>query len=130
MEPMEFARGDGTTKGFWIPADAWTSGGRLFFAAKQIIDDDTTDAAALIQADWGDAAVTDETRNGVAYKRYACYFPPSATSGIESGGAESLELLGEFQFVPSGGGDPITFPPTDAKIPVTVWFDVKRKTTV
>ncbi|MGI9028162.1 MAG: hypothetical protein ACR2FM_04990 [Candidatus Saccharimonadales bacterium] len=126
---MEFARGDGTTKGFWIPATAWTAGGTLFFAAKALIDDDNTDALALISGNWSDADVTDETRGGVAYKRYGCYFPPSATSSIVSDGAESLELLGEFQFVPAGGA-PITFPPTDAKIAVTVWFDVKRKTIV
>lgn len=127
---MEFARGDGTTKGFWIPTSSWTPGGTLFFAAKQLIDDDVTDALSLISGSWTDSVVTDETRTGVAYKRYACYFPPTATSSISSGGAESMELLGEFQFVPVGGGGPITFPPKDAKISVTVWFDVKRKTIV
>ncbi len=126
---MEFSRGDGTTKGFWIPASSWTSGGRLFFAAKAVIDDDLSDALSQITGNWTDSVVTDEIRAGVAYKRYSCYFPPSATLGIASGGAESLELLGEFQFVPLAG-DPITFPPKEGKIIVTVWFDVKRKTVV
>lgn len=127
---MEFSRGDGTTKGFSMPASKWSAGGRLFFAAKTLIDDDTTDAAALIQGNWGDEVVTDTTHNGVAYKRYACYFPPSATNTIPSNGAATLELLGEFQWVPSGGGDPITAPAKDDKIEVVVYMDVKRKTVV
>ena len=127
---MEFSRGDGTTKGFSMPADKWSAGGTLFFAAKQLIDDDTTDALSQISGSWGDGVVTDTVRNGVAYKRYACYFPPSATNSIPSNGAETLELKGEFQWVPTGGGDPITAPAKDDKIEVVVYMDVKRKTTV
>lgn len=127
---MEFTRGDGTTKGFSMPADKWSAGGRLFFAAKALIDDDTTDALAQVEGDWGDDVVTDTVRKGVAMKRYACYFPPAATGSIPSNGAATLELLGEFQWVPSGGGDPITAPAKDDKIDVVVYMDVKRKTTV
>lgn len=129
MQEMKFPRGDGVYHAFLIPADAWTPLGRLFFAAKQVIDDDNTDAAALIQASWDDTAVTDVVRNGVAYKRYNCYFPPSATNSIESNGADTMELKGEYQFVPAGG-DPITFPASEDKIPVVVAFDVKRKVVV
>lgn len=130
MDQMIFPRGDGVHHEFYYPADAWTAGGRLFFAAKPAIDDDTTDAAAVINQSWDDAALKpDETLDGILYKVYDCYFPPSATSSIVSDGAESAEYLGEYQFVPSGG-DPQTFPPTDPKIPAVVIFDVKRKTTV
>ena len=125
---MEFPRGDGVHHSLLIPASAWTSGGRLFFAAKQVIDDDNTDANAAINQSWDDSAVSDVTLNGIAYKKYDCYFPPSATNSIASNGAESAEYLGEFQFVPVGG-DPMTFPPNDPKIQVIVYFDVKRKTT-
>lgn len=129
METMYFPRGDGIHHYFYFPADAWVSGGRLFFAAKPAIDDDTNDAAAVINADWDDSAlVADEVIDGVTYKKYDCYFAPADTSSIASNGAESAEYLGEYQFVPSGG-DPQTFPPTDPKIPVVVIFDVKRKTT-
>lgn len=128
MAKIEFTRGDGHNHKFRMPASSWSSGGRLFFAAKQIIDDDTTDALALIQGDWGDEAVSDVTVNGVAYKEYACTFPPSATSSIPSGGAGSLELLGEFQWVPLSGV-PVTFPPNDQKLEAIIYFDVKRKTT-
>lgn len=128
METMEFVRGDQNVHTFSIAAANWTPGGRLFFAAKQAIDDDNTDALALIQGDWDDSAVTDVTINNIAFKKYTCTFPPSATNGIPSGGASSLDLLGEFQLVDSTG-IPVTFPPDDDKIPVVVYFDVKRKVT-
>lgn len=131
MDTMEFMRGDRVQHTFAIPAESWTSGGRLFFAAKQAIDDDNTDALALIQGTWDDNSVTDVTINGIAYKEYNCDFPGSATNAVESDGAESLELLGEFQFVPAGGIDPVTFPaPGDPRIPTILYFDVKRKTVV
>jgi hypothetical protein len=130
MEPMIFARGDGptNTKYFWIPTDSWTAGGRLFFAAKQVVDDDTTDAAAEIKGDWGDGAVTDDTIAGVAYKKYTCPFAAVATDSVNSDGADKLDLLGEFQWKPASG-DPITFPPSGDKIPVELWFDINRRVT-
>ena len=129
MEKMEFTRGDPAYHAFFLPADIWSAGGRLFFAAKPLIDDDNTDANAQISGSWDDSSVTDVTRNGIAYKRYACNFPASATNSIVSGGADSAEYKGEFQWVPNGG-EPITFPPDDQKIPTIIYFDVKRKTTV
>lgn len=128
MARIEFVRGDGITHTLAIPTDSWSAGGRLYFAAKPLIDDDITDAAAVIQGDWGDEAVSDVTIKGVEYKQYTCYFPPSATNSIESNGAPSAEYLGEFQWVPAGG-DPVTFPASDQKLECIVYFDVKRKTT-
>lgn len=128
MATIEFTRGDGAHHTFSIPATSWSAGGRLFFAAKPVIDDDNTDANAVISQSWDDTAVTDTTINGVAYKQYACYFPPSATNSIVSGGAPSADYLGEFQYVPSGG-DPVTFPANDEKLDCKVYFDIKRKTT-
>lgn len=126
---MEFTRGDGANHTFAIPASSWSPGGVLFFAAKRLIDDDNTDAAAVIEGDWDDTAVTDVTIDGVAYKKYACYFPPSATNSVASNGAGTLELLGEFQYVPTTN-IPVTFPATDEKLDVILYFDIKRKTVV
>lgn len=126
---MEFVRGDGANHGFNIPASSWSAGGRLFFAAKPAIDDDNTDANALIQGNWDDTVVSDVTHNGVAYKHYECEFPPAATNSIPSNGAESAEYLGEFQWVPTSGV-PVTFPARDPKLQVVLYFDVKRKTVV
>lgn len=126
---MEFVRGDGANHTFAMPASSFSAGGHLFFAAKTAPDDDNTDALAFILGDWTDSSVIDVVVAGIAYKKWACHFPPAATNSIVSNGAGSLELLGEFEFVPLAG-DPITFPPTDDKIPVVVYFDLKRKTVV
>ena len=126
---MEFVRGDGAYHTFSIPASSWTSGGHLFFAAKSIVDDDNTDSNAKIQGDWGDDKVSDVTIDGVAYKQYDCYFPPSATNSIDSGGAAFTDYLGEFQFVPATN-IPVTFPATNDKIVTRLYFDIKRKTSV
>lgn len=123
---IEFTRGDGVHHSFSIPADAWTAGGKLFFAAKPAIDDDNTDAAAPIKESWDDSAVSDVTINGVAYKKYDCYFPPSATNGVASSGASSADYLGEFQYVPASS-DPVTFPAGEDKLDCKLYFDVVRE---
>jgi hypothetical protein len=125
---IEFTRGDGVHHKFRIPTANWSAGGKLFFAAKQSIDDDLTDAAASINKSWDDTAVSNVTIGGVAYKEYDCYFPPSATNSIVSNGASRLDLLGEFQWVPAAG-DPVTFPADDNKLDCVVYMDVKRATT-
>lgn len=129
MAKIEFTRGDEIHHSFSIPASNWSPGGKLFFAAKLAIDDDTTDAAALIDQHWDDASVSDVVINGIAYKKYDCLFTAEATSNIESDGASSVELLGEFQYVTSSGV-PTTFPAKDEKLECIVYFDVKRKTTI
>lgn len=128
-EIIEFPRGDGVHHYFYIPASIWSAGGRLFFAAKSNPDDDNTDSAAVINQNWGDDAVTSVTVDGIAYKKYDCYFPPSATNNIHSEGSSVLDFQAEFQWVPDGG-DPLTFPPTDDKLDAKVYFDIKRKTSV
>lgn len=125
---IEFSRGDGANHTFSMPASSWSSGGKLFFAAKPAIDDDTADAASVISGVFDDSVVTDVTIDGIAMKQYACHFPASATNSIVSNGAGSAEYLGEFQYVPSSG-DPITIPANDEKLDCIVYFDVKRKTT-
>lgn len=130
---MDFTRGDPAYHTLAIPAANWTPGGKLFFAAKAAIGDDNDDSTAVIQGEWDDGAVSDVelTVAGVtaAYKQYACTFPPDATNSVESGGAASASLLGEYQFV-NADGVPMTSPAVGDKIPVTLWFDVKRKTVV
>lgn len=126
---MEFVRGDQATHTVAIPTASWSAGGKLFFAAKVSFDDDNTDSEAKISGVFDDDNVTDTTINGVAHKLYTCVFPAAATEGIAGEGAGTVELLGEFQFVTSGGV-PTTFPAReDDKIKVHVYMDIKRKTT-
>lgn len=124
---LAFPRGDGITHTCTIDAALWSAGGTLFFAAKPAIDDDLTDAAAVIEGTFTDANVANVTIDGVAYKQYTCHFPPSATIGIQSNGAKSAKYLGEFEFVPLSG-EPKTYPEDNKKIQVVVNFDVKRGT--
>jgi hypothetical protein len=95
--------------------------------AKPAIDDDNTDAQAVITEQWDDSAVSDVVVNGVACKQYACYFPPSATSAIISNGADSADYKGEFQWT-NASGIPLTFPPKAPKLDVLVSFDIIRET--
>ena len=129
MSQIQFTRGDGANHTFSIPTSGWTAGGKLFFAAKPVIDDDSTDVSAVLQGQWDDTATSNVVINGVAYKQYACTFPPSATNSILSNGAASADYLGEFQYVPTTG-IPVTFPATDQKLDVIVYFDIKRKVTL
>lgn len=125
---IEFTRGDGAYHTFSIPAASWSAGGKLFFGAKPAVDDDATDSSALIRQSWTDAAVTDVTIGGVAYKQYNCYFPPGATSSIASNGADVADYLGEFQYVPASG-IPVTFPADNNKLDCKLYFDINIKTT-
>lgn len=124
---IEFTRGDGAHHKLSIPAANWSAGGKLWFGAKQVIDDDTADTLIVLKKSWDDSAVTDVTIDGVAYKQYACDWDAADTFSIPSDGAGSLDFLGEFQYVPASG-DPITFPATDDKLDCKVYFDVIRET--
>ena len=123
---MDFPRDNGPTYPLYMPASAWTAGGKLRFSAKPVIDDDLTDSNAVINVEWGDEVVTDVVMNGIAYKKYACYFPPSSTLGIQSNGAESADYLADFKFFPVSG-PPMSFPPKSPKITATVWFGVTNE---
>lgn len=124
---IEFTRGDGAHHKFRIPASSWSAGGKLWFGAKQVIDDDTADTAMVLKKHWDDSAVNDVTIGGVAYKEYACNWSKTDTDDIPSNGASSLDFIGEFQWVPLTG-DPITFPATDDKLDCKVYFDIIRET--
>lgn len=123
MAKMEFKRGDNITHTFSMPADAWSAGGTLFFAAKPVVDDDTTDASAAIDVSFDDTVVTDDGTN----KKYTCAFVPTDTSSIDMGGSKEVKLLGEFQWV-SSTGEVSTFPGNAQFLDVIVYADIKRET--
>ena len=128
-DQIVFSRGDAAYHTFSIPATSWSSGGTLFFAAKPVFDDDNTDVNAVIRTSWTDAnLLADVIIGGITYKKYSCYFAPSATNSILSGGAPSADYLGEFQFVPLSG-NVITAPAVGDKLDCVVWFDINRKIT-
>lgn len=124
MSKMTFKRGDDTTHFFIIPSVNWTAGGTLFFAAKPVIDDDNTDAAAVINQTFTDTAAVDDGTNVT----YTLDFPASATNSIASGGKKSKDYLAEFQYV-TASGKVVTYPGNDKFIDAIVYFDVRRSTT-
>lgn len=128
---IEFKKGDGITHYFKIPADAWTAGGKLMFAAKIQPDDDATDALAVIDKTFDDSVVTDETIDSVDYKVYTLRFIDTDTADVTfEDHSKRKTYIGEFQYVPAGETDePETFPADDNFIQVIVYADIKRKVT-
>lgn len=122
---IEFSRDDGNTHFFIIPVSAWQAGGKLIFTAKPVVDDDTTDAAAVIRQEYNDANIISNDGTNVTYQ---CYFPPSATADVDTQGSDYWEGEGDFQWV-SSAGVPTHFPGKSPKMQVFVYADVGRKDT-
>lgn len=118
---IEFKRGDPVTHYFIMPTSAWSSGGTLFFAAKPAVDDDNTDAAAVINQSFTDAAAVNDGTNVT----YTMEFPRSATDSIIMNGAKKKDYLAEFQWV-SASNEPSTFPGNDKFLDCVVYADIRR----
>lgn len=133
---INFKRGDPVTHFFYMPQTSWSSGGHLRFMAKPVVDDDNTDAAAVITAEWTDSATsvitagsllsdgkTVATQNMI---QYACAFTGAETTNIPSGGAPSLKYIGEFQWT-DASGNTSTFPGGLPNLECIVNFDIVRE---
>ena len=127
---MEFKKGDGITHYFSIPTTSWSAGGALFFAAKPAVDNDATDAAAVIDKSFDDTVIVDSAHEEYVegYETYELYFEPGDITGVNfTSGEKRKKYLGEFQYVPDTGV-PSTFPADDQFIEVIVYGDIKRGT--
>lgn len=127
---MEFKKGDGQTHYFQLPDDSWSAGGTLWFAAKEIPDNDATDANAVINKSFDDTKIVESGHEEYTsgFVTYELEFLPGDIVGVNFNNGESnKEYLGEFQFVPTTG-IPETFPPNDEYIQVIIYADIKRGT--
>lgn len=127
---IEFKRGDGTTHYFHLPESDWAAGGKLSFIAKPQVDNDATDAAAVINKSFSDSDIIDEGHSlyQEGYKTYELSFSPSDTNNITfDDGESSKTYLGEFQYVSSGGGV-TSYPGTNDFLEVVVYGDLRRRT--
>jgi hypothetical protein len=125
---MTFKKGDGLSHGFKIPASSFVPGGKLWFTAKKVIDNDATDALAVIKKQFDDTVVSNVTVKGVAYKRWQLDFVPADIVNVNyANGQKKLKFLGEFQIVPLVGA-PTSFPADDEFIEVIIYADVMRGT--
>ena len=122
---MKFKKGDGITHYFKMPLSSYSVGGTLYFAAKPEVDNDATDAAAVIDKSFDDSVV--DTSDGV-YAVYTLSFGPNDITGVSFvNGEKKKKYLGEFQHVPLTGG-PSSFPGNDDYIEVIIYADIKRGT--
>jgi len=127
---MEFKKGDGLTHYFAVEAASWTPGGTLFFAAKQEVDNDATDAAAVINKSFTDANIvaSDHEEYDADFVTYELAFVPGDITNVSfTDGEKKQKFLGEFQFVPTTGL-PESFPADDEYIEVIIYADIKRGT--
>jgi hypothetical protein len=129
--PMAFKKGDQQTHYFQMESDDWSAGGTLWFAAKALVDNDTTDGAAVINKSFDDTCiVTDPTNENYAtgFVTYELEFTPSDIVGVTyTDGQKVKKYLGEFQYV-DVDGEPQSFPNDDSFIEVSIYADIKRGT--
>jgi hypothetical protein len=121
---MSFKKGDNVSHEFRMDLADYTAGGNLFFAAKPLVDNDATDAAAVIDKSFTDASVTLDDN----YATWDLAFVPADIAGVNfTGGEKVKKYLGEFQFV-ADDGTVSSFPNDDSFIEVIVYADIKRGT--
>ncbi len=123
---MPFKKGDRNVHYFLLPEDQYTVGGVLSFAAKPAPDNDASDAAAVIDKQFGDDVVDLVSNPGFAL--FTLEFEPNDIVGVNyTNGAKVIKYMGEFQYVPNGG-QPISWPGDDDFIVVPIYADIKRGT--
>ena len=125
---MRFKRGDINVHYFKMPALSWQSGGTLYFAAKPQVDNDNSDAAAVIDKSFTDADIVNDSHPSYDpnFATYELVFNPADITGVTFEDGESRKVYsGEFQFKPNGG-HPQSFPNTDDFIEVIIFADIKR----
>lgn len=129
---IEFKKGDSTLHYFGFPADSWSPGGTLFFAAKPQPDDDVTDGSAVIDVHFDDTAIIDSSHEfyDSAFVTYELEFLPDDIKNVSfADGAGRRIYDAEYQYIPANGY-PETFPGNDQFLEAVIYADIKRGTTV
>lgn len=124
MAKIEFKRGDTITHTFSMPTSSWSAGGKLFFTAKPAVDDDLTDASAVINKSFTDASTVNDGTNVT----YTCLFVPADTNSIAMAGATKVDYKAEFQWV-SASGAVSSFPGNDKFLDAVIYADLRRAIT-
>lgn len=125
---VEFKKGDNQTHYFKIPKTAWTPGGTLFFTAKPMVDNDPTDAAAVIDKTFTDADILESSHEEYDpnYVTYVLAYNASDIVNVTfKDGEKRKKYIGEFQFVDSEGRV-TTYPRRANFLEVIIYADVKR----
>lgn len=125
---MEFKKGDLQVHYFQLPIESWVTGGTLWFTVKPQIDNDSSDAAAIINKSFDDTKVvlSDHEMYDALFATYELEFAPGDISNVTFEDGEKVRsYIGEFVHV-GADGNPETFPANDDYISVKVYADVKR----
>lgn len=125
---MEFKRGNDLTHYFQLPVDSWVPGGLLWFTAKPSIDNDNTDASAVINKSFDDDKIilSDDPEYLTGYVTYKLDFAPTdLVNVVFENGAKKKTYLGEFTIV-SALNTEETFPGDDNYINTIIYADIKR----
>lgn len=121
---MTFKKGDNQTHYFKLPIADYVEGGTLYFVAKPAVDNDATDAAAVIDKSFTDSVVTEDAE----YATWELEFEPGDITGVNfSDGENSKKYIGEFQLV-AADGSVSSFPDNNNYIEVIIYADIKRAT--
>lgn len=119
---IEFKKGDNVTHFFKLPVANYSAGGTLSFVAKPSVDNDATDATAVIDKDFSDSVVVVDS----VWATWTLAFVPADIVGVNfTNGEKKKKYLGEFVFTTSGGAK-TSFPADDEFIDVIIYADIKR----
>lgn len=124
---MDIKRGDTVLKTLGVPTSMYENGMDVFFMAKECIDNDLTDSAAVISKKLTDSGKTDTSKRGVEQHLFNLTIEPEDTKSVkvDSCCGESVKLKGEFE-LRYGDGRVVTVPNTNKYIKVRVYGDVRR----
>lgn len=117
---MIFKRNDNVHHSFSLPIDDYEVGTELFFGAKEVIDDDTSDTLAVLKKTFTDSDVS----LTITTATWSMSFEPSDTASISfSDGSDEKHFKGEFQLVRPTKGT-VSYPDKNNYIDVIVYADV------
>lgn len=125
---MKFKRGDDLFQYFQIPTASFVAGGTLHFTAKPAVDNDNTDAAAVIDKSFLDSDIVDSSHDEYesGFETYEMAFTLEDITNVTfSNGEKAKKYLGEFQIV-GADGKVESFPNDDNFIEVIIYADIKR----
>lgn len=119
---MTFKKGDNVNHSFKLPIGDYTPGGTLYFTAKPEIDNDTSDAAAVINKSFADSLVVLDATHAT----WPLAFLPADIVGVNfENGETNKEYIGEFQWI-EDDGTIHSYPDNDDFINVVIYADVRR----
>lgn len=121
---IQMKRGDTREVIIGVPKAIYSPGTVITFMAKPGYDNDSTNAAALINKTFGDADIISQDGEKVTYR---CVIAPADTRDLEikiDKKKSSLKLIGEFE-LRTPAGVVRTLPMNDGYVELMIYPDIK-----